>query len=139
ISQDFFLKINAKGYFRKKKTMQLYDVQAGQFLPDRYVTGTCYYPDCGKPGAYGDQCESCGRSIDPLLLKEPRSALTGTKPEPRETVHWYLQLGQLAERLGEWLHGKETATQHGPAWRPTVLNFALGQIEKEGLPERAMT
>ncbi len=132
LSQEFFLKIHAKGFFTKKKTRQLYDAQAGMFLPDRFVTGICHYSDCGKPGAYGDQCESCGRSIDPLLLKEPKSVLTGTTPEPRETVHWYLRLDQLGPKLEQWLKGK------GEAWRPTVLNFALAQIAG-GLPERSMT
>jgi methionyl-tRNA synthetase len=132
LSQEFFLKIHEKGFFTKKKTRQLFDVQAGMFLPDRFVTGICHYSDCGKPGAYGDQCESCGRSIDPLLLKEPTSVLTGTRPEPRETVHWYLRLDQLAPRLEQWLRGK------GETWRASVLNFALGQIAG-GLPERSMT
>lgn len=138
LSQEFFLKIHAKGFFNKRATKQLFDVQAGQFLPDRYVSGVCHHPDCGKAGAYGDQCEACGRGIDPLLLKEPKSALTGTRPEPRETVHWYLRLDRLAPKLEEWLRGKQTAGDHGPAWRTTVLNFALGQINV-GLPERAMT
>ncbi len=131
LSQDFFLKIHAKGFFTKKSTRQLYDVQANMFLPDRFVTGICHYPDCGKPNAYGDQCESCGRNIDPLLLKEPKSVLTGTKPEPRETVHWYLRLDQLAPKLESWLRTKRD-------WRPSVLNFALAQIAG-GLPERSMT
>jgi methionyl-tRNA synthetase len=138
LSQQFFLKIHEKGLFTKINTRQLYDAQVGQFLPDRFVTGTCHYEDCGKPGAYGDQCESCGRSIDPLLLKNPISQMSGTTPEPRDTVHWYLQLGKLAPRLKTWLESKREATDRGPAWRTTVLNFALGQIGV-GLPERAMT
>lgn len=138
LSQEFFLKIHEKGFFTKRASKQLYDVQAGQFLPDRFVTGVCHYADCGKPQAYGDQCEACGRSIDPLLLKEPRSILTGTTPEPRETVHWYLRLDQLAPRLEKWLRAKQSPTDGSPAWRSTVLNFALGQIGV-GLPERAMT
>lgn len=138
LSQEFFLKIHAKGYFSKRTTKQLYDAQAGQFLPDRYVTGVCHHPDCGKAGAYGDQCEACGRAIDPLLLKEPKSALTGATPEPRETVHWYLRLDRLSSKLEEWLRGKQTGGARGPAWRATTLNFALGQIGV-GLPERAMT
>jgi len=138
LSQEFFLKIHEKGFFNKRASKQLFDAQAGQFLPDRFVTGICHYPDCGKPGAYGDQCEACGRSIEPLQLKEPKSVLTGTRPEPRDTVHWYLRLDQLGPRLGEWLRGKQQAGPQGPAWRSTVLNFALGQVGV-GLPERAMT
>ena len=131
ISQEFFSAIYSKGYFTKRTTKQLYDAVAGRFLPDRYVQGTCYYPDCNYPGAYGDQCENCTRSIDPLLLKNPKSMLTGTTPEVRETTHWFLRLNDFQEPLREWLSGKTD-------WRPTVRNFALGQVN-EGLPERAMT
>ncbi len=137
ISQDMFLKIFDKGYFTKKRTRQLYDVQAGQFLPDRFVKGTC--PHCQSSNAYGDQCEDCGRSLDALDLINPISALTGTPPEPRDTVHWYLQLSRLQQRLADWLRTKQQDSPWGPAWRPAVINFSLGQIENEGLPERCMT
>jgi methionyl-tRNA synthetase len=136
ISQGFFTAIHDKGFFVKKTTRQLYDVEAKQFLPDRYVKGKCY--ECGHPDAYGDQCESCGISIDPMRLIDPVSTITETRPEPRETTHWYLQLGQFADRLREWLSSKREAGDDAPAWRETVLNFSLGQIN-QGLPERAMT
>ncbi len=130
LSQEFFAKIYEKGFFTKKKTKQLYDTQVGQFLPDRFVQGTCHH--CGSANAYGDQCEDCGQATDPLLLIKPRSALSGSTPEPRETVHWYMQLDQLESRLKSWLEGKKGN------WRNSVINFALGQI-RDGLPERAMT
>jgi methionyl-tRNA synthetase len=130
LSQEFFLKIHEKNLFAKKKSRQLYDLEARQFLPDRFVTGTCHH--CGRPGAYGDQCEGCGKATDPALLINPKSTLTGTTPELRETVHWYLRLAQLQGRLKEWLESKKDS------WRASVINFALGQIN-EGLPERAMT
>lgn len=136
ISQDFFRVIYEKDFFVKRTTEQLYDTEAEQFLPDRYVKGTCY--ECGNEGAYGDQCEHCGISIDPMKLINPISTITGSKPEPRKTTHWYLQLQQLEDRLREWLESKRQATEDSPAWRETVLNFSLGQI-KQGLPERAMT
>lgn len=129
LSQAFFTEIHRKGYFTKRTSQQLYDVQARKFLPDRYVIGVCHH--CGYDKAAGDQCESCGKSIDPLLLKNPRSVLTGTAPEVRETTHWYLRLADFQEPLKAWLKSKTD-------WRPTVLNFSLGQIE-QGLPERAMT
>ena len=143
LSQEMFLKIHERGYFVKKTTEQLYDAKAEQFLPDRYVQGTCYHvrPDgtpCRHPEAYGDQCESCGNAIDPMLLIDPASTITGTRPEPRMTTHWYLQLQQLEDSLRAWLSSKRRSTDDGPAWRETVLNFVLGQI-KQGLPERAMT
>lgn len=136
-SQDFFLSIHAKGLFAKRKTKQLYDVQAGQFLPDRFVRGKC--PNCGSDKAFGDQCEDCGRAMDQQTLMNPVSLMTGSKPELRETVHWYLQLDKLQARLAAWLASKKSPPAGEPAWRPTVLNQSLGRIETEGLPERAMT
>lgn len=129
LSQAFFRAIHDKGYFTKRSSKQLFDPVAGKFLPDRYVTGVCHY--CGKPNANGDQCEACGKSIDPLLLKDPKSALTGAKPEVRETTHWHLRLADFEAPLEAWLRSRVD-------WRPTVLNFSLGQIGG-GLPERAMT
>ena len=136
-SQDFFLKIYEKGLFTKKKTQQLYDVTEEQFLPDRFVRGTCPYCDSDK--AFGDQCEGCGRALDQVELINPISVMTETKPELRETVHWYLRLDQLQPRLTEWLSSKQGEGAHGAVWRPTVLNQSLGRIQAEGLPERAMT
>jgi methionyl-tRNA synthetase len=143
ISQEFFRTIADKGYFVKKTTEQLYDAEAEQFLPDRYVKGTCYHalPDgslCGSKEAYGDQCESCGNAIDPMQLIDPTSTITGSRPVPRKTTHWYMQLPQLEAPLRRWLESKREAAGDEPAWREGVLNFALGQI-KQGLPERAMT
>lgn len=129
-SQDFFRRIHDKGYFTKRRTRQLFDAQAGRFLPDRYVRGTCHH--CRTPRATGDQCDACGQMIDPLLLIDPISEITGTKAEVRETTHWYLRLHDFEKPLKAWLESKQGV------WRPQVLNFALGQI-KQGLPERAMT
>ncbi len=143
LSQSMFLSIHEKGHLYKKTTKQLYDVKAGQFLPDRFVKGGCYHDKidgepCGYSEAYGDQCEACGNAIDPLKLNDPVSTITGTAPEPRETVHWYLKLGKLAEIIGPWLESKRTHGDDSPAWREFVLNFSLGQIQ-QGLPDRAMT
>ncbi len=143
ICQEFFLTIHEKGYFTKKTSTQLYDAEANQFLPDRFVKGTCYHKKedgsvCGYAEAYGDQCEACGNAIDPMELIDPESTITGTKPEPRETTHWHLRLDEFEDRLREWLESKRQASDENPAWREMVLNFSLGQI-KSGLPERAMT
>lgn len=129
-SQEFFCRIHEKGYFTKRKTKQLYDPQAERFLPDRYVRGACHH--CGHAGATGDQCDNCGKMIDPLLLRNPVSQISGAPAEVRETTHWYLRLADFEKPLREWLESKQGQ------WRPHVLNFALGQI-KNGLPERAMT
>jgi methionyl-tRNA synthetase len=143
ISQGMFLKIHEQGFFTKRVTQQLYDEEAGQFLPDRYVKGQCYQNKtdgsaCNYPEAYGDQCESCGKSIDPLQLINPISTITDTVPVPRDTVHWYLELGKFEQPLREWLESKREPADGSAPWRETVLNFTLGQI-REGLPERAMT
>ncbi len=143
LSQELFCAIHGKGLFVKRSTEQLFDPAAGRFLPDRYVTGTCYHrrsdgTPCRYPRAYGDQCESCGNAVDPLLLIDPRSTLSDTRPERRATTHWHLRLQQLAEPLRRWLESKRSARSGEPAWREGVLNFVLGQIE-QGLPERAMT
>lgn len=142
-SQAMFLRIHEQGFFTKKTTKQLYDVEAGQFLPDRFVQGRCYHDrvdgtPCAYGEAYGDQCEQCGNTIDPMLLGDPVSTITGTTPEPRETTHWYLRLDRFEDELRGWLEAKAEDGEHGPAWRESVLNFCLGQI-REGLPERAMT
>jgi methionyl-tRNA synthetase len=115
----------------------LYDPQAGKFLPDRYVQGTCYHklPDgkpCGSPDAHGDQCEQCGNSIDPLLLVNPLSTITGTPPQRLQTTHWYLRLDKFQGILADWF------ALVSLDWRPIVVNFAMGSI-KQGLPERAMS
>ena len=136
LSGEFFRSIYDKGFFTKKRTKQLYDAQADKFLPDRYVRGTCHH--CGHEGAHGDQCEHCGQATDPLLLVNPISTITQTKPEVRETTHWHLRLDAFEGKLKEWLESKKDADGCGAHWRNTVLNFALGQIE-QGLPERAMT
>jgi methionyl-tRNA synthetase len=143
ISQEFFRTIHAKGHFVKRRSEQLYDPEARQFLPDRYVQGTCYHTrddgtPCGYAEAYGDQCESCGNAIDPMRLVAPRSTISGATPVARPTTHWYLRLGQFEAPLRQWLESKRDGGDDAPAWREGVLNFVLGQI-KEGLPERAMT
>ncbi len=130
LSQKFFRRIHEKGLFTKLKTRQLYDPEADRFLPDRFVRGTCHH--CGSDDATGDQCESCGNMIDPLLLKNPVSVITDKPAEVRETTHWYLRLNKFEQPLQKWLESKQGQ------WRTNVLNFALGQI-KQGLPERSMT
>jgi len=136
-SQEFFLKIHEKGLFTKKTGKQLFDVQAEQFLPDRFVRGTC--PHCGSDKAFGDQCEGCGRALDQISLIHPISVLTETTPELRETIHWFLRLDQLQPKLSAWLAGKKDGQTDGATWRAIVINQSLGRIEADGLPERAMT
>lgn len=129
VVQEFFLTLLDKGYLYKKTTDQFYDEEAGRFLPDRYVEGTC--PHCGYPEARGDQCDGCGRTLDPTDLVEPRSKLTGSRPVLRPTEHYYWRLSAFQEPLLEWLRTRE-------GWRPHVINFAIGMVE-EGLHDRAFT
>ena len=89
-ASDFFRTLYDKGEFTEKTTMQYYDEEAGQFLADRYIVGTC--PHCRNDRAYGDQCEKCGSTLNATDLIDPRSAITGSVPVLRETTHWFLPL-----------------------------------------------
>jgi methionyl-tRNA synthetase len=129
VTQDVFLRLLEKQYLVKGTSTQYFDPEAGRFLPDRYVEGTC--PHCGYAEARGDQCENCGRTLDASDLIAPRSRLTGATPVTKETEHFFFKLPEFAEPLREWLESKTT-------WRRHVKNWALGMIE-EGMPERAIT
>lgn len=129
VSSDFFKTLLDKGMFRKKTEKQLFDAEAGKFLADRYVKGTC--PKCGNPEAYGDQCEKCGTSLSPSELIDPKSALTGSKPEFRETEHWYLPLGEFQNDIEAWLD-----TRNG--WKNNVLGQCKSWLNA-GLTDRAVT
>lgn len=100
-ASEFFKKLYDEGKFIEKTSMQLYDEKANQFLADRYVTGEC--PHCHAQGAYGDQCEKCGTSLNATDLINPRSAITGNVPVLRETKHWYLPLDRYQEALEKWI------------------------------------
>ncbi|REK42361.1 MAG: methionine--tRNA ligase [Actinobacteria bacterium] len=129
VTQDMFLRLLENGFLEIRTSSQFYDEEAERFLPDRYVQGTC--PHCGFEGARGDQCDNCGRTLDPTDLKDPKSTLTGSTPAQRDTDHYFLLLSKLEQPLREWLEGKE-------GWRKHVKNWALGMIE-EGLPDRSIT
>jgi methionyl-tRNA synthetase len=129
VTQDMFLRLLENGYLAIRKSEQFYDAEAGRFLPDRYVQGTC--PHCGYREARGDQCENCGRTLDPIDLIDPRSLLTGSTPEQRETEHFFLLLSRLEQPIREWLESRQ-------GWRRHVKNWALGMVN-EGLPDRAIT
>ncbi|MDE6341008.1 MAG: methionine--tRNA ligase [Muribaculaceae bacterium] len=129
-ASDFFRRLYDKGEFLEKTSMQLYDEEAGQFLADRYVTGTC--PHCGNEKAYGDQCEKCGTSLNATDLIDPRSALTGSKPVLRETFHWFLPLDKWEPRLREWI-----LEQH-KEWKPNVYGQCKSWLDL-GLQPRAVS
>lgn len=129
VTQDMFSRLLKNGYIKTKKTMAMYSEEEKRFLPDRYIEGTC--PHCGYTDARGDQCDNCGRQLDPVDLIEPRSRTRGTKLALRETEHYFLDLPAFTDRLRAWVD-KQTH------WRINVRNFTLGLLN-EGLQERAIT
>jgi methionyl-tRNA synthetase len=130
VTQDVFTRLLEEGYLFQDTQPAMYDPEARRFLPDRYVEGTC--PHCGFPDARGDQCDNCGRTLDPTDLIDPRSKLSGATPVTRDTTHFFLDLPKLQERLEAWV-----AAESGH-WRPAVLGFVQGWL-KEGLRPRAIT
>ena len=100
-ASEFFRRLYDNDQFVQQTSLQPYDEQAGQFLADRYVTGTCSH--CGSDRAYGDQCEACGTSLNATDLINPHSSLTSAPVTMRETTHWYLPLDRWEESLRKWI------------------------------------
>ena len=121
---DGFRSLHAAGCIGERTTEQYYDPTAGRFLPDRYVEGTC--PACGYTDARGDQCDNCGRTLDPTDLIDVRSKLSDGTPELRETSHWFILLPVLEAELGAWL-----ATREG--WRSA--RFPIGRVGCQDPPD----
>lgn len=130
-ASEFFVNLFEQGIFEEKETEQYYDPEAGQFLADRYIIGTC--PNCKFENAYGDQCESCGSSLSPSDLINPRSALSGEKPILKQTRHWYLPLNEYEEWLSEWI-----VKGHKNDWKTNVYGQCKSWID-QGLNPRAVT
>ena len=118
-----------KGFLIPKKTKIFYDTQANKYLPDRYVEGTCPY--CGYSPARGDQCDNCGRILDPQELINPVSKLTNTTPVLRTVTNLYLDLPKFQEEL-------KNLAESNPRLRPHVKEMTLGFL-KEGLKQRPVT
>ena len=127
----YFKKLYDEGEFVEKVSMQYYDEEAGCFLADRYITGTC--PHCGNERAYGDQCEACGTSLNATDLINPKSALSGSKPVLKETKHWFLPLDQDEPWLREWI-----LEGHKGDWKTNVYGQCKSWIDA-GLQPRAVT
>ena len=131
VSQEFFLNLYNKGKFEEEISEQFFDEQAGEFLADRYIVGTC--PKCSNENAYGDQCEKCGSTLSPTELINPKSMLSGNTPVLKETKNWYLPLNEYENFLSEWI-----IKGHQDDWKPNVY----GQVKSwlnDGLKPRAMT
>lgn len=130
-AQEFFTYLHERGELEVKETEQYFDEAAKTFLADRYIKGTC--PNCGSDRAFGDQCESCGRTLSPDELINPVSTLSGQPPVKKKTSHWYLPLGKHENFLRKWI-----LEQHKDDWRPTVVGQCKSWIEG-GLQSRAVT
>mgnify|MGYP001449221469 FL=1 len=130
VASDFFKKLYEKGEFVEKTSEQYYDEEAKTFLADRYITGEC--PHCHAEGAYGDQCESCGTSLNPTDLINPKSVISGGKPSMKETKHWYLPLDKHEEWLSKWI------LEDHKEWRPNVYGQCKSWLDM-GLQPRAVS
>lgn len=130
-AQEFFKAIHDKDGFETQTTKQLYDAKEDQFLADRYVVGTC--PKCQHPEAYGDQCESCGSSLNANDLINPKSAISGETPSLKTTTHWYLPLDRYEAFLRSWI-----LEGHQKDWKPNVLGQVKSWLD-DGLKPRAVT
>ncbi len=122
--------LETNGLIEERVSEQVYSNADGRFLPDRYVEGTC--PNCGADGARGDQCDSCGKLLDPADLIEPYSAVSGSKDvEIRQTNHLYLKQSDMADRLRAWIDKAE-------GWPNLAKSIAYKWLD-EGLHDRAIT
>ncbi|MGE0562378.1 MAG: methionine--tRNA ligase, partial [Flavobacteriales bacterium] len=136
---EFFKTLYDKGAFTQETNEQFFDEEHQQFLADRYVTGTC--PKCSSAGAYGDQCEKCGSSLNANELINPISTLSGQPPVLKETTHWFLPMNKHEDWLKKWietgiLDGKQ---HHNPnEWRKQVLGQCKSWIDN-GLQPRSIT
>jgi methionyl-tRNA synthetase len=131
VASNFFQTLYEKGVFEARETDQYYDPEAEQFLADRYITGTC--PKCQAPGAYGDQCEKCGSTLNPTDLINPMSTLSGAAPEMRKTTNWFLPLDKLAPEL-------RTYIESHPEWKSNVYGQCKSWLDAgDGLQPRSMT
>ena len=128
---EIFKQLDEQGQLLVKETEQLYDTEAKAFLADRFVTGTC--PVCQNPEAYGDQCESCGSSLNATDLIKPKSTLSGSEPEFKKTKHWFLPLDQHEEFIKEWI-----LKGHKKDWKPNVYGQVKSWVDN-GLQARAVT
>ena len=129
-ASEFFRRLYDNGQFEEQTSMQPYDEQAGEFLADRYVMGTC--PHCGSDRAYGDQCEACGTSLNATDLINPHSRLTSAPVTMRSTSHWYLPLNKWENDLRSWI-------LDGPKeWKTNVYGQCKSWLDL-GLQPRAVS
>lgn len=130
-AREIFLDLYKKGLFTEQESEQYYDEVHKTFLADRYIRGTC--PNCGFDGAFGDQCEKCGKALSPDELIHPVSTLSDQVPVKKKTKHWYLPLQDYEPWLKKWL-----LEGHKDDWKPNAYGQSKSWIDG-GLSPRAMT
>ena len=130
LTQEFAHLLEDNNLIEERVSQQVYSNADGRFLPDRYVEGTC--PNCGYEKARGDQCDNCGKLLDPIDLIDPYSSVSGSKDvEVRDTNHLYLKQSDMADKLRDWVNKAE-------GWPPLATSIALKWLD-EGLRDRAIT
>jgi methionyl-tRNA synthetase len=127
-AQTFFTTLYDKGDLVVRDAEQFYSEASRRFLPDRYVEGTC--PHCHYDRARGDQCDQCGKWLEPKELIDPRSKIDGSVPVLKKTQHWYLPMGRFAKAWKAWFDSQE--------WKENVRNYCIGWYN-EGLGDRPIT
>ncbi len=131
LTQEFALALEANGFIEERISKQVYSVADGRYLPDRYVEGTC--PNCAFEKARGDQCDSCGKLLDPIDLIDPYSAVSGSRDvEIRDTNHLYLKQSEMSGKLREWVES------HRADWPTLTTSIAMKWLD-EGLRDRSIT
>ncbi|MBI2886401.1 MAG: methionine--tRNA ligase [Chloroflexi bacterium] len=129
VTHDIFLKLRERGYIYQRSMPLLFCPKDQRFLPDRYVVGVC--PHCASDHARGDQCDECGKPLNATELVNPQCVFCATRPEVRDSEHFFLKLSAFNQQLLDW-----TAPQ--THWRPNVYNFTRRYLA-EGLHDRAIT
>jgi len=132
VARDIFLRLQDEGYIYRDTVSQPYCPQCRRYLTDRYVEGTC--PHCNSETARGDQCDDCGKPMNPAELKGPRCRICGASPQFKDSEHFFLQLSSFQEKLSDWVK-EQSKKAH---WRANVTNLTKRYL-KEGLKDRAIT
>ncbi|MCL1813135.1 MAG: class I tRNA ligase family protein, partial [Treponema sp.] len=132
VTQYLYKKLDENGYITENTSEQLFCEECGRFLADRYVRGIC--PHCGYGEARGDQCESCGKLLDPTELKESRCSTCSNEPKLKSTNHLYINLPKIKDKLEQWIN--ETSVKG--EWAKNAIQMTGAWI-KGGLQERAIT
>ncbi len=122
LCQDFLRKLHQNGMLEKRNSKQWFDTKLNRFLQDRFVRGKCPNPKCDSEAAFSDECDKCGAQYEPTELVNPKSALSDSTPELRETMHWYLDMWKVSEPMREWLQTKEGK------WRQPVFQEVINTV-----------